>query len=102
MMNRSWIGAAVVAAAVLPAALAVGAEKPECKLGNVVVPGFATKTLPAAQFKALHAAVAPAGEGERWAEIPWEAELPAARQRAARENKPLLIWLMDGHPLGCT
>ena len=25
-----------------------------------------------------------------------------ARERAAAEGKPILLWEMDGHPLGCT
>src|SRR3712207_6012650 len=75
---------------------------PKCKLGDGPVPDLATKTLDAAHFQALHSAVAPKGDAERWAEIPWEADLSAARQRAAREKKPLVLWFMDGHPLGCT
>ena len=63
-------------------------------------PKTATTTLSAAEFQKLHAALAP--QGERWEEIPWETDLGAARQRAAREKKPLLMWIMDGHPLGCT
>jgi hypothetical protein len=25
-----------------------------------------------------------------------------ARRKAAAEGKPILLWEMDGHPLGCT
>jgi hypothetical protein len=63
-------------------------------------PAFATPKISPVEFERLHAAVAP--RGEKWAEIPWETDLAAARQRAARENRPLLMWIMDGHPLGCT
>lgn len=69
-------------------------------LGGVAVPGFGMKALPEADFARLHRAVAPGKE--RWAEIPWETDLAAARARSAREGKPLLMWVMDGHPLGCT
>jgi hypothetical protein len=75
---------------------------PVCTLGGLKVPGFAVKSLPREEFTKLHAAVAPKGEGERWIEIPWESDLIAAREKAAREKKPLLMWVMDGHPLGCT
>jgi hypothetical protein len=71
-----------------------------CQLGGVTVPGSKVKSLPADQFVKLHAAMAP--KGERWTEIPWETDLIEARRRAAREGKPLLMWVMDGHPLGCT
>lgn len=37
-----------------------------------------------------------------WAAIPWLTSMPEARKRAATEGKPILLWLMDGHPLGCT
>ncbi|MGV3723091.1 MAG: hypothetical protein ACO1SX_19500 [Actinomycetota bacterium] len=70
------------------------------KLNGVAVPTFSTQTLPAADFAKLHRGVAPGKE--RWAEIPWETDLAAARARSAREGKPLLMWVMDGHPLGCT
>jgi hypothetical protein len=73
-----------------------------CQLGGVIVPGYSTTSLQPAQFQVLHAAVAPLGETERWMEIPWEPNLAKARERAAQEGKPLLMWIMDGHPLGCT
>jgi hypothetical protein len=73
-----------------------------CKLGTIAVPGLGVKSLTPVQFDSLHAEVAPQGPGERWREIPWETDINAARQRAAREGKPLFMWIMDGHPLGCT
>ncbi|MFO0935003.1 MAG: hypothetical protein U0798_00625 [Gemmataceae bacterium] len=33
--------------------------------------------------------------------IPWQISLWDARVLAAREGKPILLWEMDGHPLGC-
>lgn len=33
--------------------------------------------------------------------IPWEVSLWDARIKAAKEGKPILLWEMDGHPLGC-
>jgi len=83
-------------------AAASGPKEGACQLHGIPVPGFNVTKLPAAQFAALHAAVAPGGENERWKEVPWESDLWTAKQRAAREGKPLLMWVMDGHPLGCT
>ena len=37
-----------------------------------------------------------------WRTIPWKTSLLEAQRIAARERKPLFIWAMDGHPLGCT
>ena len=76
------------------------APAPEVRLGGLHVPGFRTERLEPERFRALHAAVAP--RGERWTQIPWEPDLTRARERATREGKPLLMWIMDGHPLGCT
>jgi len=33
--------------------------------------------------------------------IPWETNLWDARIKAAATGKPILLWEMDGHPLGC-
>jgi hypothetical protein len=33
--------------------------------------------------------------------IPWQTNLWEARVKAAAEGKPVLLWEMDGHPLGC-
>jgi hypothetical protein len=54
------------------------------------------------QFARLHALIQPSPKEEKWTAIPWLANLWEARQRAAAEGKPILLWEMDGHPLGCT
>ena len=54
------------------------------------------------QFAKLHALIKPAAGEQKWAEVPWLASLWEARRRAAAEGKPILLWEMDGHPLGCT
>ena len=53
-------------------------------------------------FRELHALIKPKSSEENWAQIPWMTSLWEARQRAAAEGKPILLWEMDGHPLGCT
>ena len=70
------------------------------ELDGTPVPSFEIASLPAEQWAKLHTGVFP--PAEKWTEIPWETDLTAARQRAAREGKPLFLWIMDGHPLGCT
>jgi hypothetical protein len=54
------------------------------------------------QFSKLHALIKPQPGEDRWAAIPWLTDLWQARQLAARQGKPILLWEMDGHPLGCT
>ena len=61
----------------------------------------AVEPVPPQQFDALHRTIKPLPREQKWAEIPWMASLWEARQRAAREGKPILLWEMDGHPLGC-
>ena len=53
------------------------------------------------KFGELHALIKPRAEEEKWANTPWMASLWEARERAAKEGKPILLWEMDGHPLGC-
>jgi hypothetical protein len=62
----------------------------------------AAEPIPSAKFSALHALIKPQGGEDQWAKIPWQTDLWEARRQAAREGKPILLWEMDGHPLGCT
>lgn len=48
------------------------------------------------------AAVRPTPAEERYLNIPWRFDLMAARKEAAQQGKPIFLWLMNGHPLGCT
>ena len=38
----------------------------------------------------------------RFAQIAWEPTFLDGVRRASEEERPLLLWLMNGHPLGCT
>lgn len=53
-------------------------------------------------FAEVQALIRPARGEDRWAQIPWRTSLWEARRTAAAEGKPILLWEMDGHPLGCT
>jgi hypothetical protein len=52
-------------------------------------------------FRDLHRELA-RGKAEKWQTIPWKVDLLEAREAAAGAGKPLFIWSMNGHPLGCT
>ena len=54
------------------------------------------------QFRQLHSLIKPQSNEESWLKIRWLTSLWEARERAAAEGKPILLWEMDGHPLGCT
>jgi len=53
-----------------------------------------------ATFRKLHKQLRPGDEP--WRTIPWKISLLNAQKTAAKEKKPIFIWAMDGHPLGCT
>ncbi|MGI9473710.1 MAG: hypothetical protein ACR2NZ_19365 [Rubripirellula sp.] len=42
------------------------------------------------------------GREEVWRTIPWKLAVLDAQRIASEEDKPIFIWAMDGHPLGCT
>ncbi len=37
-----------------------------------------------------------------WRSVPWETDLLDAQKMSVEQHKPLFVWAMDGHPLGCT
>ncbi len=73
-------------------------------LASLAVAGVAAAAdaVPARQFDALHALIKPQAAEQKWEQIPWLADLWEARKLAAEQGKPILLWEMDGHPLGCT
>ena len=38
----------------------------------------------------------------RWQEIPWRSSFWSAVTEAQKQDKPVLAWMMNGHPLACT
>jgi len=58
--------------------------------------------LTAKQFDQLWSVIRPQPGEDKWDEIAWRADLWEARREAAAKGKPLLLWEMDGNPLGCT
>ena len=69
----------------------------------MLVPGVvrAAARAHAAAVRNIQALIKPAAGEEKWEQIPWMASLWQARIKAAAEGKPILLWEMDGHPLGC-
>ena len=73
-------------------------------LAAVLLPPAARAAAPAPtpeQFNTIQALIKPAAREEKWEQIPWMASLWQARVKAAAAGKPILLWEMDGHPLGC-
>jgi len=61
-----------------------------------------TDTLTDDTFSRLHANIVNSTKNEKWTEIPWMIDIQRAREVAAKERKPIFMWAMNGHPLGCT
>ena len=68
---------------------------------GLLPPALRAGELTQAEFQRLHEQLQPA-EDEPWRTIPWKIALLDAQRSAAKEKKPIFIWAMDGHPLGCT
>jgi hypothetical protein len=54
-----------------------------------------------AEVAQLRKVIRPAAGEDPFDTIPWETNLWEARAKAAADGKPILLWEMDGHPLGC-
>jgi hypothetical protein len=55
---------------------------------------------PSEQFTQLQNLVRPTPAESVWTTIPWMIDMWAARQKAAAEDKPLVVWSMSGEALG--
>ena len=81
--------------------LSVAALLAGCVVAGAAAPLRAAEPVDPSQFDALHRIIKPKASEEKWTQIPWMASLWDARIKAAAEGKPILLWEMDGHPLGC-
>lgn len=53
-------------------------------------------------FQALHRLILPDKGDSQWLGVSWQpaTNIWAAREKAAREGKPIFLWYMAGEPLG--
>lgn len=58
--------------------------------------------LTADNYDAWRDHILPAGSEIRFLEIPWQRTFAEGVLKANRAGKPVLLWAMNGHPLGCT
>lgn len=86
-----WVGL-LVASLVLAVGMAAADEaaKPELP------------TLDADSFEELRKQILPAADELAWMAVPWRTRLWEAVVEAQERQRPLLLWVMNGHPLGCT
>lgn len=48
------------------------------------------------------ASVLPTSAEQKWLSAGWRLNLMRARDESQRSGKPMFLWIMNGHPLGCT
>ena len=53
-------------------------------------------------YESARAEVMPDEAERRWEEIEFLPSYAAGLKAASDEQKPLMLWVMNGHPLGCT
>lgn len=56
----------------------------------------------AKNWKRTRKHVLPDKADTQWRKVPWRATLWQAVIDAQREDKPILLWAMNGHALACT
>ena len=54
-----------------------------------------------AEFERLHRELVPSSP-RTWEKVGWRVDLLSAREEARRSKRPIFLWAMNGHPLGCT
>tara|TARA_R110002072_G_scaffold139249_3_gene282767 strand:- start:50761 stop:51081 length:321 start_codon:yes stop_codon:yes gene_type:complete len=89
-----------------PPAVKPEAATSELATSELVTPERATSELAtpldATSFAAWRDHIAPLAEENRWLQIDWQDSIAAGMQAASKQQRPMLLWLMNGHPLGCT
>lgn len=68
--------------------------------GPVTAPEVPVVT--AATLAAIIEAVVPREDELKWRSIPWRPSLFDGLREGAEERRPVLLWAMNGHPLGTT
>lgn len=53
-------------------------------------------------YDTLRAQILPSKQEMAWKAIPWRSTLWDGLVDAQKEDKPILVWAMNGHPLACT
>ena len=88
MIGRRFLAAALLGACAIP----LPAQEPDARQRLLV-----------AEIERLHRLIKPQPVESRWMEIDWYPSVWEARQKAAKEGKPLFLWAGSGGapPAGC-
>jgi hypothetical protein len=64
--------------------------------------GPAAGGLDLAKLQTYRALVLPKDSERAWEQVEWQTSYEAGLRASSAAQKPLLLWVMNGHPLGCT
>lgn len=65
-------------------------------------PSAPAEILTSTTYSQIKSHVLPKPQEIQFQEVPWRATLWEAIVEGQRQNRPILLWAMNGHPLGCT
>ncbi|MDF1838227.1 MAG: hypothetical protein P1V35_10185 [Planctomycetota bacterium] len=66
-----------------------------------LLPFQEAEKLTAENFEGTLARILPEESELRWKDVDWRVALADGIRDARVEGKPILLWAMNGHPLGC-
>jgi len=69
---------------------------------GVILLSMISPTIAASDLDSKIATVLPSAKEDAWLNIGWHTNLMQARVLAQDEQRPMFLWVMNGHPLGCT
>jgi len=55
-----------------------------------------------ANYSQIRSAILLNPSAAQWETIPWQPELGPAIAEARKQDKPILLWMMNGNPVGMT
>jgi hypothetical protein len=63
---------------------------------------FCAEELTDASYERIKLHILPDAEDEAWRKIPWRTTFWQGVMDAQKEDKPIMLFAMNGHPFGCT
>ena len=100
LLHRYFTSIVVAGFLALPIGAATSAQ--DGAAGDVPAPPTAGMPLTLETLEIWHNFIQPDGDEVRWQDIPWRASLWQAVVDAQAQRRPVLLWTMNGHPMGCT
>jgi hypothetical protein len=102
MHMRRGAGRRALAVGIALALCAVAADAEEDAVDGAPAAVSAAPELSPETFPRLLERILPTEDESAWRDRGWHATFWDGIVTAHRERKPVLLWAMNGHPLGCT